>query len=114
MFRDGDVFGRIGGDEFAAVLQGVSEKDAIAFAERLRLAIADMRCSMDDASCPAHGVSFTVSIGVRIFDRPTELSTLMHDADAAMYDAKRAGRNCVQFVKPDKPLVFPSRSLRQS
>src|SRR3569623_311505 len=89
--REIDIVGRIGGEEFAVLLPETAGVRAVDAAERLRLAIAA-------AAVPARGesVHFTVSIGVTSFTPDDEQAdTLLKRADAAMYRAKRAGRNRV-------------------
>lgn len=109
LVREGDVFGRVGGDEFAAVLSGISAEDAVGFAERLRQAVEASVCSIEGLGHRQKWVSFTISVGVRTFSEPVALITLMRDADAALYDAKRSGRNCVRSTQKSKTVPFPAR-----
>lgn len=88
--RAGDLIGRLGGEEFAFLLPRVDKSAALAVAEKLRIAIADVLVSGDFGT-----VSVTASIGstnLSIVSRDTE--TLIAQADAAMYAAKSGGRNC--------------------
>jgi diguanylate cyclase (GGDEF)-like protein len=80
--RDGDFCARIGGDEFAVVLARTSPAASRAVAERLRGAVA-----------AATGGSCTVSIGVCAIG--SDPRAALHAADAALYAAKRAGRDSV-------------------
>jgi diguanylate cyclase (GGDEF)-like protein len=89
--RPYDILGRFGGEEFVATLPDTGGRVATAAAERLRRAVAEHPFSVGDDV-----VHITVSIGVagdrgRITD-PTEL---LAAADAALYEAKAAGRNRV-------------------
>lgn len=89
--REIDIVGRIGGEELAVLLPETAGVRAVDAAERLRLAIAA-------AAVPARGefIHFTVSIGVTGLTPGDErVDTLLKRADAAMYRAKRAGRNRV-------------------
>lgn len=81
-----DVLGRVGGDEFAAVLTGLAAIDADELSSRLR-AIAHRR--VDQAGLPT---PLTFSIGVAVLQpgAPRTLEELMAEADRAMYDEKRA------------------------
>jgi diguanylate cyclase (GGDEF)-like protein len=88
LFRRSDVFGRIGGEEFAVILPHTSERDAVAIAEKLRRAIAD-----EPIKCGDERVRVTISIGVA--DASLDLTTLLVHADKAMYRAKEQGRNQV-------------------
>jgi diguanylate cyclase (GGDEF)-like protein len=86
--RQSDLLGRIGGEEFAVVLANMREDAAMACAERLRSGIEGMR----NRYCP----SVTASFGVAPFRPGTDFDLAMAEADAALYAAKRRGRNrCV-------------------
>ncbi|PTU31464.1 sensor domain-containing diguanylate cyclase [Stenotrophobium rhamnosiphilum] len=84
-----DFIGRIGGEEFALLLPRANKEPALEVAQRLRLILAEKSVDIGDAT-----INFTVSIGVAAL-RPTtrDLPDLMRNADAALYKAKREGRN---------------------
>lgn len=91
--RSYDSIGRYGGDEFLIVLPDCDLKETIALAERLRQA------SMSDLRREAEvGFGGTVSFGVASTDGTGDydLDRLVRAADDALYQAKRAGRNCVK------------------
>ena len=90
MLRVTDLCGRIGGEEFAALLPCPIEEALIA-AERVRDAFANAGLVVDQTS-----VDTTVSIGVADGPVGTELDVLLAAADAALYKAKRSGRNRVE------------------
>jgi diguanylate cyclase (GGDEF)-like protein/PAS domain S-box-containing protein len=92
--RRPDLLGRIGGEEFAVCMPGVTLQDAKMLAERLCRVVAGS--PMDTPSGP---ITVTVSIGVASFDPEGGMQTLMEQADNAMYAAKRAGRNRVRIFK---------------
>ncbi|TJY58793.1 diguanylate cyclase [Sinimarinibacterium sp. CAU 1509] len=88
-----DSVGRIGGEEFAVVLPRANKQPATEMAQRLRRAIGEIRV-------PTSGgreIGVTVSIGVAAM-RPTtrDFAELLRQADVALYQAKREGRNRVQ------------------
>ncbi len=89
--RTSDVFGRIGGEEFAAVLVQGDMDSARQVAERLRTTLGDMKIR-----CGKNIVKFTVSIGLTCI--PSESPTIeeaMKQADRCLYQAKNEGRNRV-------------------
>lgn len=86
--RPTDLVARFGGDEFAAFLPGISFETALETAERLR--VGTMGLSPSNLEQPV-----TVSIGVTALKEGDDLDAFIHRADAAMYAAKDAGRNCV-------------------
>lgn len=89
--RDADLFGRIGGEEFAVALPGVDAVQAAAVAERIRLKV---EASVNEFA----GVTVTVSTGVTSSDLHPEhnIDALMALADRALYTAKFKGRNRVE------------------
>jgi len=100
-FRAADVCGRLGGEEFAVLLADTDAAAASAVAEKLRQTIAS-------ASVPwqAHMLNITVSIGVASHN--DNLSTLLHRADTAMYQAKTGGRNRVMLYAGDGVAAEPN------
>jgi diguanylate cyclase (GGDEF)-like protein len=97
-----DLSGRIGGEEFAALLP-CSMEEALIAAERVREAFAGSGIAVDDAP-----VDTTVSIGVAGGPALTELDVLLAAADTALYQAKRGGRNRVQAATEQQPLSLES------
>ncbi len=88
--RTPDVFGRIGGEEFAALLVHTGPEDAKRIAERLRTALAGLQTPVGTVI-----VRFTVSIGLAVFAPGDSVDDLFKRADDALYSAKRSGRNRV-------------------
>lgn len=89
--RDGDIFGRLGGEEFCAILAVSSAGEAVAVAERIQAALK----AVPLVTAAGH-VGVTVSTGVCV--EPAEgatLEALLTAADAAMYRAKSRGRDCI-------------------
>jgi diguanylate cyclase (GGDEF)-like protein len=96
--RPDDVPGRFGGDEFCLLLPGAPAEVAHRVAERLRVAIACSPIAIGTPDRPG-SVEMTVSIGVATLTRAEESVTeLLAAADAAMYEAKANGRNCICVV----------------
>lgn len=88
--RETEIFGRLGGEEFAVFMRGQTPEVAALHAEQLRLAIEGCAFGKDRL-----GGHFTASIGVAHADGPTTCAELYRKADHCLYDAKKAGRNCV-------------------
>lgn len=87
-----DFLGRIGGEEFAVVLPRANKEPALEMAQRLRLKIAEQKVTAGDKE-----FSFTTSIGLAALRPHTkDLAELLRNADAALYKAKREGRNRVE------------------
>jgi diguanylate cyclase (GGDEF)-like protein len=82
--RPGDVFGRIGGEEFAVLLPSTTFLAATQCAERLRLAIERL---------PLPCGSVTASLGIAMVQHHDAFGDWLAAADTALYDAKRLGRN---------------------
>jgi diguanylate cyclase (GGDEF)-like protein len=102
--RSGDIIGRLGGEEFCALLLGANESEGLQIAERLRSGVAALTMQMDDKP-----LQLTVSIGVSPLGRG-DLRAAMRAADIALYNAKSLGRNRVCDV-PDSPHA-PTAALR--
>ena len=103
--RDEDLVGRFGGEEFVVLLQGAEGEDprsgARAVAERIRERIAALRVAVAGPHETVVVEGLTVSIGGATAPRDgNDLAALLEIADAAMYEAKRAGRNLVRMGLP--------------
>lgn len=96
--RDVDMFARLGGEEFVAVLPETGPDEAAAAAERLRAAMS--QASLDAA---APGRRLTVSVGVACLRAGESFDFLLARADEAMYRAKKAGRDQVCIAESRDP-----------
>jgi diguanylate cyclase (GGDEF)-like protein len=89
-----DLFGRLGGEEFAALLRDTTRERALAVAEQIRSGFAEASRDVD-----GRPVIATVSIGIVIsYDAVLDLSALLAQADHALYRAKESGRNRVEIA----------------
>jgi diguanylate cyclase (GGDEF)-like protein len=89
--READLCGRLGGEEFAVLLAGTERHEALAIAEKLRLAVQAIVLPINDSR-----LNVTISIGVAEAGAAcSDATTLVSQADAAMYHAKSNGRNQV-------------------
>jgi diguanylate cyclase (GGDEF)-like protein len=88
------LFGRIGGEEFAVLCDGVPLNVALQDAERVRAAVASSKPTFEGKELPV-----TVSVGVaeRLPGLEETAEGLFERADAKLYEAKDAGRNCVRY-----------------
>ncbi|OLC86268.1 MAG: hypothetical protein AUI53_01695 [Acidobacteria bacterium 13_1_40CM_2_60_7] len=95
--RTYDAVGRYGGEEFLVVLSGCESSNAQQRAEQIRKAFAQRPVN---TGCGP--ISITTSIGALASRDWTSASaqTLLSEADAALYQAKSSGRNCVVLTKP--------------
>jgi diguanylate cyclase (GGDEF)-like protein len=89
-----DIFGRLGGEEFAALLVDTSRERALAVAEQIRSSFVEVTGVVEGKPVVA-----TVSIGVVIsYDAVLDLSALLAQADHALYRAKDNGRNRIEIA----------------
>ena len=87
--RGADLAARFGGEELVVLVQG-SADEACALAERVRRAVAELAVRV-----PEGLAGTTVSAGVATFPREPDAASLLEAADAALYEAKRRGRDRV-------------------
>lgn len=105
--RSIDLFGRLGGEEFAILLPDCAEAAAAACAEEIRRAIAELAAGggeIDVAVTASLGVATTATAGYVLRD-------LLDSADLALYAAKHAGRNRVVVYPPAVPDKVASASI---
>jgi diguanylate cyclase (GGDEF)-like protein len=104
VLRTRDFAGRKGGEEFAVLLPDTEIDAALEIAERVRSAIAEI-------SLPGTDVSVTASIGVAGFpEHASTLDRLERLSDAALYLAKRQGRNRVELAEPATADAVPGET----
>ncbi|BDQ34431.1 GGDEF domain-containing protein [Pseudodesulfovibrio portus] len=88
-----DIFGRIGGEEFAILMPHATREQALSAAERIRKTVGDLPFEFDGVS-----LNVTISIGVSsLISEADTMDLLYRQADDALYAAKRCGRNGVHF-----------------
>ena len=108
--RESDIAARYGGEEFVAVLPNTNLKGALELAEKIRLVTLDVNLAQFLPDLP----SISVSVGVASFpNHGRSVEQLQRAADAALYQAKQAGRNRVvsagiQMDKPSSSFPVPS------
>lgn len=90
--RDSDLIGRVGGEEFVVLSPGADLANAMLLAERVRATVEKTPLIIDGQS-----LTLTVSVGVAVAaSNDRDGTALLQRADAALYAAKRAGRNRVE------------------
>jgi two-component system cell cycle response regulator len=90
--REQDIFARVGGEEFAALLPEINHEGAMATGEKVRRIVEAAKFDAEKVV-----VRITISAGVTSLDpRGRDPNSLFERADAALYEAKRKGRNRVQ------------------
>jgi diguanylate cyclase (GGDEF)-like protein len=96
VLRSSDLIGRLGGEEFVVLLPDADTSEALHVAERLRGSIAAQPISAGPGNPHVH---VTVTIGLVAADLGNrDLTDLLHAADAALYKAKRVGRDRVSLA----------------
>jgi len=92
VLRRESVMARLGGEEFAVLLPGIYPREARATAERIRAEVAEAAIPIDGGA-----LAVTLSIGCATsLGEGDSLQHLLSRADVALYEAKKAGRNCVR------------------
>jgi diguanylate cyclase (GGDEF)-like protein len=106
--RSSDLIGRLGGEEFAAVLYDTNRDKAMAVADRIRESFAQASLEVD-----SRPVGATVSIGlVHCQEAVLDVPQLLAQADQALYYAKERGRNRVEVASLD--LVLQQKDGKQA
>ena len=96
--RTSDIFGRLGGEEFAAVLPNSTERGALKVAENIRFEIENL----EYFTVKKERIAFTISIGIALLNSSDpDLDTILLRADSALYEAKKSGRNRVVLAQSD-------------
>jgi two-component system cell cycle response regulator len=103
--RRGDLAARYGGEEFLVIARGAQPSVAAAIGERYRQAIQELKMPPDAG---VEGVTASVGVAAcdEILGRRLSRGVLLEAADAALYEAKRTGRNRVIVARPS---VYPPR-----
>lgn len=106
--QTGSIVGRLGGEEFAAILPGADLETAARTAEAVRVAFATSATVVDGTA-----VAVTVSVGAASHDDiDCDLGALFHRADGALYAAKKNGRNRVELVGQHDAMCFDQLTLQ--
>ncbi|MEM9732152.1 MAG: GGDEF domain-containing protein [Pseudomonadota bacterium] len=104
--RESDCACPMGGEEFGALLWNCDRADAALFAEGLRTA-----CQSHSIDALPGNTRFTASFGVAEANASDNFDDLYGCADAALYEAKNAGRNCVVSERDFENVVPPPKAV---
>lgn len=97
-----DVLGRTGGEEFVLLLPSTRKEGATALAERIRERLASQSFEV-----AGDAIAITASFGVAESDDASTEESILRAADAALYSAKRSGRNRVCLARPPAEVIHP-------
>jgi len=113
--RKSDTVARLGGDEFVVLLEELS-KDTLVAARQTKSVAEKILLSLNEPyQLGEHEHLSTPSIGATIFkDNHTGVDDLLKQADIAMYQAKKAGRNTLRFFNPQMQESINARALLES
>tara|TARA_B100000123_G_C25702970_1_gene416179 strand:- start:937 stop:1311 length:375 start_codon:yes stop_codon:yes gene_type:complete len=89
-----NLVGRVGGEEFIAVIDKIKDESIEEYCENLRKEIVDLSIKFQD-----HNIKVTMSGGVASSDEIDNLEDLINLADERLYEAKEGGRNQIIFRK---------------
>ncbi len=97
LIRRNEIFSRLGGDEFAILMPEANRQEIEALAERIVRAVAQIPFRFD-----AQNLRLTASLGIALYPESADNGEdLIAHADAAMYQAKGAGKNAWRIYRPD-------------
>ena len=102
--RKGDMVARVGGDEFIVLLRDVTAFDVSKIAEKIIEGLSER------VTIAAQALRITTSIGIATYPQDgADAGTLIHNADSAMYDAKRSGKNGYRICGSQYAPLVPVR-----
>lgn len=100
--REYDIASRYGGEEFSVILPNTGLDEAFLVANRLRKAMERKKVNIEEYGLKEKEVSVTISIGINSYDKTKPMELLYQDADKALYEAKKRGRNRVVVFEENK------------
>ena len=114
LLPDGATPGRLAGDEFGVVVTGIGSQSE--FEEKLRsLAAAILNAIGQPFEVREEEVFMTTSLGVAVYPKDGDnVIDLIRNADAALYEAKKAGGNCLEFYSHDMNVEAVERLMIKS
>jgi len=113
--REGDTVARLGGDEFVVMLEGLEKQDIEAASQAEVVGDKILNTINMPYLLGSHEYSNSSSIGVTLFGaQSSTVDDLLKQADIAMYQAKKAGRNALRFFNPRMQEAISARVLLEA
>lgn len=113
--READTVARLGGDEFVVLLEDLSEEPLQAAAQADAVCDQVLTAFRQTYSLSSYEYHGSASIGVSLFrNQEVTVNEILRRADAAMYQAKSAGRNTLRFYDPAMQAVLEARTELES
>ena len=113
--REGDTVARLGGDEFVVMLEGLSQLPLEAAEQTELIGVKILAKLNEPYLLKSHQHHSTPSIGATLFlDHHQPMENLLKQADIAMYQAKKSGRNTLRFFDPIMQETISARSTLES
>jgi diguanylate cyclase (GGDEF)-like protein len=113
--REGDTVARLGGDEFVVMLEDLSEQDLEAAAQTEVIGEKILATLNQLYQLGTHDHHSTPSIGITLFnDHQRDIEELLKQADIAMYQAKKSGRNAMRFFDPQMQETINARAVLEN
>ncbi|HLP98056.1 MAG TPA: EAL domain-containing protein [Sideroxyarcus sp.] len=112
--REGDTVARLGGDEFVVMLEDLSADDLEAAEQSETVANKILHALNQPYQLGTHAYNSTPSIGATLFNRSLSIDDLLKQADIAMYQAKKAGRNTLRFFDPQMQDSINARAVLET
>ncbi|MGZ5030688.1 MAG: EAL domain-containing protein [Methylobacter sp.] len=110
--RQGDTVARLGGDEFVVMLENLDRDEAIAAAQAQAVGEKILKAINQSYSLGGNKHYSSASVGIGLFvGRDPSSTEILKRADAAMYQAKNAGRNALRFFDPEMQASLEARMV---
>lgn len=101
LLRSTDTCARWGGDEFVILIPGLADDSKSAFERALQVADKLRENIIGTYEISEHEIQLSTSIGISLLGDDRSAQVIMTEADAAMYEAKRSGKNTIRCYKPE-------------